>query len=164
MAKEVFGSLSGTIATAAKRAVFLPQDLFASWVASVVPVLDLRDVHLSHTQWVRLAVCIAQSDPRAVTSLHVSAATTDHTSVSPEQVEQVQQLLLFCASESTETDSCCCSCEMWCTGKPSLVTVGSKCEAYACSSFAPTIGTLHRFCSHLLSSVHIECILLSNAK
>lgn len=145
-ATEVFASLGGAgvaLTAATKRAVFLPQDLFASWVASLAPVLDFRDARLSYTQWVRLAVCLAQSGPSCVTALHVSAAVATHAAVPPAQVEQAQQLLMFCAAESVETEALCCCCEALCCGVPCLVTVGSKCEAYGCSSFAPTIGVFH---------------------
>ena len=143
-AKQVFASLGGEgahLAATATRAVHLPQDLFASWVASVAPVLDLRHVRWSHTQWVRLAVCLAQADPRAVSTLHVSGAAAGHAAVPPEQVEQVQQLLMFCAGEREESEAVCCSCEETCSGIATLVTVGARCEAYKCTSFAPTIGT-----------------------
>ena len=62
---------TGACSTAAQRAVHLPHDLLARWLAAAAPEIDLRGAKMPQELWSKLLSCMSLMPSGAVQTLHV---------------------------------------------------------------------------------------------
>jgi hypothetical protein len=107
---DVFGVLSQEgVASGARQAMSLPQDLLAKWVEAQGPVLDLQHARLSLVQWARLSCSMHMVQPDAITTLHLSAASTS-VPAQGENFGRVMSALQKSPDYNTAVAWLCCKC------------------------------------------------------
>ena len=127
------------MAAAAESALHLPQDILAKWIQSGSPTVDLRDAHLSHVQWARLAMALAQSQAQAptVTTLHFAVASKPQPVVHSQEMDRFRHLMQFWSCQRSMS-SHCCNCGKETTGMCSKISVGFQCQSTTCRQFCGT--------------------------
>ena len=128
---------AGSIAAATEKALHLPQDLLEKWILSAAPEVDLRAANLSHTQWARLAMGLAQTPCHAITTLHLSVVSKPQPVVHGEEMQRLRHLLQFWSSQRSMSAHCC-NCGKETTGMCSKLSVGFQCQTTTCRQFCGT--------------------------
>jgi hypothetical protein len=96
---DVFGKLtdiSGSVVIGCVRALLLPFDLLACWVASTPAVLDLRTVALTAVQWSRLSAAVLERGAH-LTEIHIRIPDPPFAPFTPqERARVVAQYMQSC--------------------------------------------------------------------